>query len=1179
MPIPKSLAISCRDHPTQAIEFQGNFELSSVGNSPATIRPTLLSRQPAEQSKPEGVQSIFVGGGEMGSLMRSMDWSQTLLGAPENWSAALRMMANFLLANRFPQLLWWGPQFCSIYNDAYIPILGVKHPWALGRPVSEVWKEIWDVLKPLIETPFHGGPATWMEDIPLEINRRGFFEETHFTIAYSPVPDETAPGGIGGVLATVHEITDKVIGERRVHALRELGARSAEPKSAEEACSDVGKTLSSFPRDVPFLLLYVLDEKQKTARLACSLGVDPGDRACPESIDLTSHSEEAWPLLFTHSTEEIQLVENLKSRFDVLPRGPWADAPDMAAVVPIPSNVKHQLAGFMIAGLSSRIPFDQKYRDFLELMSTQIAAMIANACAYELERKRAESLAELDRAKTLFFSNISHELRTPLTLLLGPTESALSSKDGALKGADLEMVHRNELRLLKLVNTLLDFSRIEAGRVQAVFEPTELCSLTKDIAGAFRSAMENARLGFSVSCASIDEPIYVDRQMWEKIILNLLSNAFKFTFEGRVDLTLKRAGEFVELNVRDTGVGIPADQIQRVFERFHRIENVRARTVEGTGIGLALVHELVRLHGGQVQVESRLGSGTTFRVLIPFGTAHLPAERVRNGSSASARATGAAPFVHEALRWLPGGSIEEETLPNDLAPADDEPDGGQAQEAPAHVLLADDNRDMREYLQRLLSRHYEVTAVENGERALASALADPPDLVLTDIMMPGLDGYGLLRQLRAHAATSAVPVIMLSARAGKEAESDGLEAGADDYLVKPFTARELLARVGTHVSMYRMRLELMHAEHELRVKAEGAERQYHSILESISEGFLFVDQNWRIRYANERWASLGNLNLSEVIGKDLWQIFPGLEDSTFGRSYREAMDRHQTVSVEEYYAPLDRWFHVNTYPSSNGISIFALDVTERRIHQERLLLTEKLAATGRLAATIAHEINNPLEAVLNLIYLARTAGNQSPNAQEFLAVAEKEVTRVSHIARHTLGFYRETTVPSQVELPALLEEVLTVYDSRLRAASIQVRKEIGAVPPVKALRGEMHQVFSNLISNAVDAMRDGGILTIVIRDAERNGRAGIHALIRDNGVGIPAENLPRLFEPFFTTKKNAGTGLGLWVVKQFVESWGGTIEAASSVEAHSHGTSFNIFVPLTATSDTPGKSGATQRAA
>ena len=184
-----------------------------------------------ESAPLDGAADFLSGGGEMGALIRSFDWASTPIGAPHQWSAALRTMVRVLLANRFPMLLWWGPDYVSIYNDAYSPILGRKHPWGLGRPVRECWSEIWDVLKPLIDTPFRGGPATWIEDIELQLHRSDFTEETHFTVAYSPVPDD-APGTIGGVLATVHEITEKVIGERRGAILRDSvrAARRLAPK-------------------------------------------------------------------------------------------------------------------------------------------------------------------------------------------------------------------------------------------------------------------------------------------------------------------------------------------------------------------------------------------------------------------------------------------------------------------------------------------------------------------------------------------------------------------------------------------------------------------------------------------------------------------------------------------------------------------------------------------------------------------------------------------------------------------------------------------------------------------------------------------------------------------------------------------------------------------------------------
>ncbi|MBV8674350.1 MAG: response regulator [Acidobacteriaceae bacterium] len=484
----------------------------------------------------------------------------------------------------------------------------------------------------------------------------------------------------------------------------------------------------------------------------------------------------------------------------------------------------------------------------------------------------------------------------------------------------------------------------------------------------------------------------------------------------------------------------------------------------------------------------------------------------------------------------------------------------------ARVVLVDDNRDMREYLQRLLARKYDVVAVADGEQALAAIRENPPDLVLTDVMMPRMDGFQLLRAVRAEDSIAAIPVIMLSARAGEEAESEGLEAGADDYLVKPFTTRELMARVGAHISMYRLRSELTGREQELRRKAEDAEKRYRSMLESMSEAFIAVDRDWRIAYINQQVEAFLSRKAHEVKGRTLWEVFPGLSETKFGQAYREAMETGRVTEVEEFYEATGGWFQANAYPSPQGLSIFAQNVTDRRLQQEKLLLSEKLAATGRLAATIAHEINNPLESVLNLIYLARISKVEIDTIREYLATAERELTRVSHIARHTLGFYRETSMPGDIAMAALIEEVLTVYDSRLRASAIEVVRDYSPVPAVYALRGEMHQVFSNLISNAIDAMPNGGRLRITVREPDSGATPGVLIEIQDNGTGIRSQNLPRLFEPFFTTKTSAGTGLGLWVVQQFIQSWGGKVEVNSSTAVHDHGTTFMIVLPLRAVS-------------
>jgi GAF domain-containing protein len=410
----------------------------------------------------------LAGGGEMGERIRTFDWSETPIGPLDGWPPALRMMVRFLLANRFPWLLWWGPQYVSIYNDAYRPILGIKHPWALGQPLSECWKEIWHILQPLVDTPFKGGPATWNDDILLEIDRHGFREETHFTIAYSPVPDETTSTGIGGVLATVHEITDKIIGERRLTALRDLAAATSEATTAEEACLMAARTLAEHPRDVPFALLYLNTPDGKETWLAGCAGVDKSVHFCPAIIELNANTadHQLWPL----ANSSIHVIENMVDRFGPhLPRGPWSDPPRQAMILPIRTGIAQPVAGSLVVGISARLKLDKAYRGFYELLANQISIAIGKARAYEEERKRAEALAELDRAKTAFFSNVSHEFRTPLTLMLGPLEDTLATS-GGLAAADqerLETAHRNSLRLLKLVNTLLDFSRIEAGRIEA----------------------------------------------------------------------------------------------------------------------------------------------------------------------------------------------------------------------------------------------------------------------------------------------------------------------------------------------------------------------------------------------------------------------------------------------------------------------------------------------------------------------------------------------------------------------------------------------------------------------------------------------------------------------------------------------------------------------------------------
>ncbi|MGE3944239.1 MAG: ATP-binding protein [Alphaproteobacteria bacterium] len=762
--------------------------------------------------------AFLAGGGELGSLMRGLDWASTPLGPPETWPQSLRSAVSIMLNSRYPIALYWGPELALVYNDAWSPIPGSKHPWALGRPGREVWPEIWDTIGPLYERVLATGEGVWQEDELLPMHRHGYLEECYYNFTVSPVRGEG--GQIDGIFNAVVETTFRVIGERRSHSLRDLADRLVGAKSVDDVCAAAANALAQASADVPFCLLYLLDDSRH-ARLAGAAGIAPDGPASPTRIDLDDPAA-AWPLADVRATAQVAIVGDLARRFEiVLPGGPWPESAQGAMVVPIAGSGGP--AGILIAGISPRRALDDEYRAFIDRVAGDIAAGLTSAHAYQAERRRAETLAEIDRAKTAFFSNTSHEFRTPLTLMIGPLEDLLARAASDQVVADkreLELIHRNSLRLLKLSNTLLDFSRIEAGRVQATYEPVDIVAYTAELASIFRSATDKAGLRLVINCSPIPVPVYVDRDMWEKIVLNLVSNAFKYTFEGEIAIILRLAVDesAVVLAVRDTGVGIHEHELPRLFERFHRIEGQRGRTFEGTGIGLAFVQELVKLHGGTVRAESEVGRGTSITVTVPLGKAHLPLDRIGGERTAATTAVGAAAFVEEALRWLPDAENRGETvagreligpLLESLTPL----------RRPL-VLLADDNTDMRNYVERLLGMQYEVEAVLDGQAALEAARRRRPDLVLSDIMMPRLDGFGLVSALRSDPDLREVPVILLPARAGEEASVEGLGAGADDYIAKPFNARELLARVASNLETARIRRE---AAEELRCLNEGLE--------------------------------------------------------------------------------------------------------------------------------------------------------------------------------------------------------------------------------------------------------------------------------------------------------------------------------------------------------------------
>lgn len=540
------------------------------------------------------LERLFPGDGEMACRMREFDWSKTDVGPVQYWPQSLKTAIGIMLNSRYPMFVWWGRHRTNFYNDAYIPVLGKRHPQVLGLRAQQVWHEIWDQLGTQSELVLTQSKAVWCDQVMLIMERNGFTEETYFTYSYSPIADDD--GNTQGVLCVCSEDTARVLSQRRLHMLRALGVATTTARTAQSACEIAAALLADYPRDLPFALLYLLDDDGKHASLAGKAGLPAGSAAAPVSIAL-ENGETWWPLQQVAESGAAVEVNQLEQKFGALAAGIWPEAPAKAVILPLARPGHSELAGFVVAGISPYLTLDEDYLSFLHLLAGHVSTAVANAEAYAAENKRVAALAELNQAKTTFFSNISHEFRTPLTLLLGPAADLLAERHGALPEDaqhQVDIIQRNAVRLQKLVNTLLDFSRIEAGRMQASYVPTDLARLTGELASTFRSAVEKAGMRLIVDCTPLQEPAFVDRDMWEKIVLNLLSNAFKYSLQGEIRVALRPQQHNVLLSVSDTGVGIAQAELPKLFDRFYRIKGTqplgrghRHRPVHGAGTGQA----------------------------------------------------------------------------------------------------------------------------------------------------------------------------------------------------------------------------------------------------------------------------------------------------------------------------------------------------------------------------------------------------------------------------------------------------------------------------------------------------------------------------------------------------------------------------------------------------------------
>lgn len=732
-------------------------------SSPARRRG-LLSDRP---TLPPDLAAAVALGGEMGQQFSEFDWKRHPLGSPQSWPIEVRSAVALALTSRFPTVLWLGTDdLFQIYNDAYSQILGDKHLDALGRRAAHIWWDIWPAISPMLARVIATGEATWSHDLMFAMVTGGRRLERYFTFTYSPLISDR--GKTYGVFSSSYETTERVLSERRMRLLTTLASNVLDTNTIDDAAKAVISVCATQPADVPFVAAYVDAGAGPTLRAAT-----PSVAALlPAVLEPLSDWEPG-----ARSRADVHIIDDIAARIADLADELGASCPEQALLLPLGED---PATGALLVATNPRCALDEQYIGFCQLIADQLSSAMSAALSYDQQRQRADALTELDRAKTAFLTNVSHEFRTPLTLLLGPLDHALSIDSLDNEVADqLAAARRNAGRLQRLVDSLLDFSRIEAGRATATLLCTDVGALTAHIAASFSELCQRAGLDLELDCRPALADI--DPGMWETIVLNLLSNAVKYTLTGSITVTVHSDVSLCHIAIRDTGVGISDADLKRLGERFFRADSAHARSVEGTGIGLSLVRGLVELQNGTIEYASEIARGTTVTIRLPRSLSatpveHSPARLLDN------------PYVVEADQWVTGQHTD--TAP-EKAPI---PNRGEL------VLVAEDNADMRAHLRRVISQHWRTVLVSDGQECLDTARKLRPDVIVTDVMMPRMDGFALVAAIRADPVLASIPVLMLSARTSTEAMSEGFSGGADDYLPKPFHAQELVDRIAARLA-------------------------------------------------------------------------------------------------------------------------------------------------------------------------------------------------------------------------------------------------------------------------------------------------------------------------------------------------------------------------------------------
>ncbi|CUA71218.1 protein-histidine kinase [Rhizoctonia solani] len=882
----------------------------------------------------------------------------------------------------------------------------------------------------------------------------------------------------------------------------------------------------------------------------------------------------------------------------------WREHARQALVVPIIAGSGGVEVGFgigtckavLILGVNSRRPYDNEYAGWIDVVGSSLGQMYMGVTAREADCLRAEQLAQLDAAKTYFFSNASHELRTPLTLISGPISDALSEATCPRSQERLKLVMRNVNRLRRLVDTLMDFSRVEAGRLEGHFRPVQLGQVTADLAALFRSTLEKSGIQYVVDCDSASSQLtYVDPELWEKIVFNIVGNAFKYTLSGKITVTVKHHDNCAIFSVSDTGVGIPEKDQEKITERFHRVASV-SRSYEGTGIGLALTKELVRLHGGTLAVDSKFGEekggehGSTFSVTVPLGRAHLPDSHIYDERHERASAyfgpdwSYARSFVDEVAQWTSQSDSTPQT-PSDGLDSLSSMTGVRVDPSvyfakSDKILIGeahpDDNGDMRAYMQQIFSKFCRVLVAKDGNEALAIAQKETPNLILSDVMMPGLDGIQLIQALRGSSETSLIPVILVTAQAGVEGRVEGLLSGADDVLCKPFQSRELLARASLHTLMGKRRVEL-------ETKFNERTEELKIVTESSPVAFFRVNSDREVVFANAMYYEL--TGQARDLGSNDWAAAVKPEHFQATMQLWESAQYERKGGSINFQCNNDVWVQAQLVPTSLGIVGTLTDISAQKMYEESKLAharesemnakrraeeaDERRRAQELLIDVTSHELRQPVSAILNSAQLIRSnlvdlrqalvtseglmidpklvaaleddidsldAVMQCGLAQERIA---NDVLSLSRIQLQVLAIH-----PTEFLLTDEVQNIVSIFKNETKMKNIQLSVVLGesltkyGVTTVFADKARFAQIVTNLCSNAIrfTDLVQGERRIVVTVDVSRSApfegsacvppelspSAGItesrqlfvYVSVADSGPGVHPDDVALLFKRF-----------------------------------------------------------------